>query len=170
MKTTVIHTRISDDLKVHLDNLSRANGKSVSKIIRNAIKKYIHDADNYIVSDLDKTFLEEEYNLLQSLRFAEFIFWLYDKRDSPGIDEDDDFYEEFIELINEMRSHPSFNDDILYEFDKIRRELKECIAENTINDGYFSFPEDGNFDYEKLTWFMYCIRYDKDNNKVLFIR
>ena len=52
MKTTVIHTRVSDDLKAQLDFLSKSSGVPISEIIRNAIDNHLKSESNFIFEDI----------------------------------------------------------------------------------------------------------------------
>lgn len=164
MKNTILNLRISEELKNELDDLSFAKNKSVSDIVRDSISNYTR-TQNVIEHS-------EHPNLMQTLGFAEFIFWIYDKRDNPEKSEVEDLYMKFIELINEMHSNELFNDDILIEMDKISKELKEYLnGTETDPDFIFSTQHKNGFDYEKFSNFMYCIRYaDDELEQILFIK
>ncbi|GAA4289524.1 hypothetical protein [Aestuariibaculum suncheonense] len=165
MRTAVVNTRINSSLKDELEILSHLNGKTVSENVRQAIEAYLSDEVSEY-NTVDKK--QNKYlDVLQSLSFTELIFWVYDKKRNPAIEEIDELYYAFLDLIREINENPLFTVEILAEFDKVSRELKKLLYE----DGYFenfTFPLD--FSYEKLSYFMHGLRYDELNQKVIHIK
>ncbi|MGJ5642807.1 hypothetical protein [Formosa sp. S-31] len=174
MDTTKLNIRVSQETKAELDLLSISQDIPLSKIVRLAISEYMDRLQHK-----DKNTVEvvpaQQPSLVQSLSFTEFVNWVHDKRYNPDIWDSEELYIQFIELILEMHTDPLFNDDILIEFNKILRELKLVVSEHEneeLCDGEFSFVSNtiNGFDYEKFRLFMYSIRFDEENNKILFIK
>ncbi|WP_418510593.1 hypothetical protein [Corallibacter sp.] len=175
MKSTVINARISQTLKDDLEILAILKNLSFSQMTRIALEEFYNNTpiDDIPInkdSQIKPVLLED--NLLQSFEFTELIFWIYDKRIDSSINEIYEFYEQHLNLINEMHKHPRFNKKILTEFYKIRDELKFRLEGKWHGDEFHfsdAYNMDG-FDYEVLRNFMYAIRYDENNNKNLFIK
>lgn len=161
MNNSIINLRISESLKEDLQILAYTEDKSLSSIARESFNYYL---DNSINKD-------EHIELIQTLGFAELIFWLYDKRSNPHFYEIDELYIQFIELIDSMEQNPLFDNDIMTEFRKVRLELYNYLNGSEYMDTLeFPLNNQDSFNYNKLAWFMYGLRYDENNNKVIHIK
>ncbi|WP_053977220.1 hypothetical protein [Mangrovimonas xylaniphaga] len=168
MKNNIINIRISDTLKQELEILSSIKEVSMSNLIREALLNFINTVD----LDIEKAKSSRSCSLLQSLSFSEFIFWIYEKKRNPEIIEGGEYHIQQLELIKKMRKHPLFTQEILEEIDKIAVEIEKLLNGEIRGAMNFEFPVEGNsnsFNYELFSYFMYAIRYDEENNKVLFI-
>lgn len=159
MKTSIINIRVNSEIKNKLESIANLKEKALSEVVREALINYSEAENN------DHNYNENlPYSIFQTLGFAEFIFWLYQKRFDQEKCESKAMYQQFIELINEMRTNPYFYPEILDEIDKVYIELESTINNNEFFE-YFEFPISSNknsFDYEKLADFMYTIRYEDD--------
>lgn len=158
--TTKINIRIPQEIKNKIEELSIERGMTISEIARNIF-------DHYFCSDKK----DPELDILQTLGFSELIFWLYNKREYPGINETDELYEQFIDLIYRMKFHELFNDEILLEFNKVSHELTRHLS-NMLANNELDFAIEGSsnsFNYDLLAEFMYTLRYDEQDNRILNI-
>tara|TARA_R110002073_G_scaffold57778_4_gene146616 strand:- start:6502 stop:7011 length:510 start_codon:yes stop_codon:yes gene_type:complete len=169
MKTSVINIRLNQDIKEELETLSKTEGKSISVIVREAINKFLKELISNKNENLE---LNEDEYLLQTLGFAELIFWIYDKRYNQELNEIDELYLEFIALIEAINKNPLFTEEIVFEFNKISNELKYYLNNKEHFKSTYEFPvsEKNLFDYDKFSHFMFSIRYDENNNKVIHIK
>ena len=167
MKEILISIRINEELKNELEMMSVSNSQSVSELVRESIYKHLakpeKDTCNVKLSN-------KELEIIQSLGFTEFIFWISDKKRDSGCFEVDELYVQFINLINEMNNHPLFNKEIIVEFNKVKDEFEDYLSFDNLTDDSFQLPKSEIFDYEKLYDFMHTIRYDEDNNLVVHIK
>lgn len=176
MKNEIINIRITSSFKEDLGILAQLKGLSISDLGREALNMYFNTTD-FGEPEVRDT-IEEKHNkdsdgLLQSLAFTELIFWIYDKRLNPEMSEIDQYYDQHVALIDEMNNHSRFTSEILIEFNKIKSELKgECDGYDH-RSGIFLFSQKNNpnsFNYDKLSYFMYGIRYTENQVKDLFIK
>ena len=176
MKNKVINIRIPSTFKDDLEILSKLKGLNLSDLGRKALNEYYNTAqvEGYTnESNLEKASNSDRDELLQSLAFAELVFWVYEKKNNPEMYEIDMFYEQHLALIKEMNGHPRFDSIILKEFNKIKVEIEEKVFGNKNDSDQFTFPKDNHsnsFNYGLLADFMYNIRYTKDQNQDLFIK
>jgi hypothetical protein len=173
MKDTIIHTRVSENLKDDLLNFSYITDKSVSKIVRIAIEEYLVKTNNCKSEQGTIKEKSESLDLIQTLGFTELIFWIYDKKWDPEINESNEFYIQIMEIIEQLNHHPLFTNEIIHEFNKVSIELKEYLYDYEIEANWnFKFPTNcvNGFNYEKLSEFMYGLRYDVNNEKTLIIK
>lgn len=173
MKTNVVTVRISDDQKSQLEDLGFEQGSSTSEIIRNIIEEFFSSTQN--LEDTQNYFREEyeDIDIVQTLGFAELIFWIYEKKINPEKNEIKEFYIQIIDLITQFKKHPLFNDQICREFNKISIEIKDYLFNTNRSSEDFKFPFEGNplsFDYDLFADFIYNIRYDKNGDKFLTIK
>lgn len=162
MKTYAINTRIDFKTLDKIQTLSDTLEVKKSDIVRDALNEYFNGEQN------NKQEINPKYVLLQSLGFTELIFWLYEKARNPEISEIDELYLEFIELINELDNQGLLKPDIQSELVKVSEELKQVIYNEEYYKSHFEFVN--SFDYEILSDFMFTIRYDENNNKVIHIK
>ena len=171
MKNQIVNIRINEAIKTELDFIADEEGKSVSDIVRNAVEFFLEKKPSIAVDDDTNSSSNEDLKLFQSLGFTELIFWILDKYRDPSIRECDELFKQFIKLILEMENNSFFDQDIMLEFRKVYDELNEYLYENSHEGIYFNFCEiENGFDYEKLHNFMHTIRYDDDDNRVIFIK
>ncbi|WP_458627766.1 hypothetical protein [Winogradskyella sp. PC D3.3] len=169
MKNEFINIRISSDFKADLEILSNTKGISLSNLGREALNEYYN---NTPVNESTKTNLNND-QLIQSLAFTEFIFWIYEKKNNPIISEMDYFYKQHLSLIEEMKTHPRFDIKILSEFNKIKVEIEDKLKGFKDYPEVFLFPTENHetsFNYSLLADFMYNIRYTKFGAQDLFIK
>ncbi|WP_274476138.1 hypothetical protein [Mangrovimonas aestuarii] len=172
MKNTVINIRVSESLKEDLELVCGIKNISLSNLTRNILMDYISNGS--FENDHNNHFSKETIKLFQSLSFSEFIFWIYNKRDNPSKDEDWEFYDQHLKLIDRLNKLQCLDSEILKEFNKIGNELKEDIStteEFSTIKPEFDFPKEervGSFNYNVLADFMYNIRF-KNDEKILFI-
>ncbi|MEP5254326.1 MAG: hypothetical protein ABJQ39_04630 [Winogradskyella arenosi] len=169
MKNEFINIRISSDFKADLEILSNTKGISLSNLGREALNEYYN---NTPVSEPTKTNLNND-ELIQSLAFTEFIFWIYEKKNNPTMSEMDFFYKQHLILIEEMKTHPRFNNKILNEFNKIKDEIEDKLQGFKGYPEVFLFPTENHetsFNYALLADFMYNIRHTTSGVKDLFIK
>lgn len=166
MKTTAITLRIDQITKDKLEILSESNDVNTSSIIREAVNQFLEN-ENCLEPELAKT--KDGLHLIKTAGFTEFIFWLYQKTIDSEVSEIHELYIQFIDLINECKKHPLFNPDLIFEFDKVLRELNTVVYDESNSEMYFQFPdfEENSFDYQVLADFMYSFRYDREDNKVI---
>jgi hypothetical protein len=88
MKDQIINTRISEDLKSELDFISLQEGKSISKIVRDALQEFIEnyneepeEPEEYISDSGLPDYLENAS--ISSRSFANLIKWIRNDRDDP---------------------------------------------------------------------------------------
>ena len=164
MKRSILNLRLDESIKQALEEKCLVENIPISKGARNAL-------DNYLKSDEGINNEEKDIALIQSLGFCEFIFWLLDKLRDPEIWEADSLHEDHMKLILKCGQDNYFTDEIMEEFMKVYHELDELLNDNTHNNDYLKFPqEDNGFDYQKLHEFMHTIRYDNNDNKILYIK
>ena len=164
MKNSILNLRLDEPTKVALENKCLENGVPISVGAREAIEQYLLKVENNPNENYDTT-------LICSLGFCEFMFWVQDKLRDPEICELDCYYQQHMDLIMEFRNNSYFDEDILSEFMKVYNELDELLHQGTHDGLKFKFPKEPNgFDYLKLNVFMHTIRYDEDDNKILFIK
>ncbi|WP_458627992.1 ribbon-helix-helix protein, CopG family [Winogradskyella sp. PC D3.3] len=170
MKNIILNIRVSESTKDDLDLLSCTLDKSISSLIRNAINDFI-DKTIEQYSNKESICTIKDYELLQSLGFTEFIFWLYEKRRTPYFYEINELYSQFIELINNLETHPLFTSEIMDEFKKVKLELEAYLnTDKYITDLQFPLDNENCFNYDKLAYFMYSIRYTEENKKIIHIK
>lgn len=169
MKTSIINIRINSEIKNKLESIAILKEKALSEIVREALINFSESINNNKLNRNENL----PYSIFQTLGFAEFIFWLYQKRIDQEKCESKILYLQFIDLIKEMRNNPYFYPEILEEIEKVYIELESTINNDDFFE-YFEFPISSNknsFDYEKLACFMYTIRYEDDEvTKNLFIK
>lgn len=164
MKKSILNLRLDEATKEALDAKCLENGVSVSTGAREAIKKHLLTVENNLYQNFDIT-------LICSLGFCELIFWLLDKLRDPEICEAECLLQQHMDLIIECKNNRYFNKDILNEFMKVYYELNDLLHLGTHDYSYFKFPQGPKgFDYDKLHVFMHTIRYDENNNKILYIK
>lgn len=169
MKSTVINIRVTEELKEELEIIGNETDISVSSLIRSILSDFVNAEKSIHVSSIEN---DKRNDVLQSLGFTELIFWIYDKLRNPEINEIDDLYFQFIHLIEELEDHPLFTKEIMFELNKISDELRRYLS-GAIKNMDFSFSNIENenyFDYEMLSQFLYGLRYDEDDNRVLNIQ
>lgn len=160
MKTSILNLRLNTNTREALDEVGIAQNKSASAVARDAI-------DSYLSLSHQNDFLDTA--ILQTFGFAELIFWIMDKRFDPDDSECPTLYEQHVKLITEMESHPIFPENLMVEFRKVQRELIRCInGEN--GNSYFEFPNSGGFDYMQLHDFMHTVRFDENDERVVYIK
>ena len=166
MKSTILNIRIDKATRIKLNALSEKTGLNVSESIRDILNKFLNDQS---LEEDEIPDYKEGIHLVRSVRFAEFIFWLYAKRYDPFDSELTEFYVQHIELIEECKLYPLFNSELLLEFEKVSLELKGLVYKDSNFGSTFQFASDGEkaFNYETLANFMYTIRYDEFDNKVI---
>lgn len=167
MKETIISIRVSEELKNELETISISKSTSVSKLVRDSLLFYTSNAEP---EHTNPKCNKDEIDILKSLGFTEFIYWICDKQRDPEINEIDELYTQFINLIDEMAQYPLFQGEIMIEFQKIKLELNEYLKKDTHFKVQFSFPEPNGFNYEILNSFMHTIRYDRSNNRILHLK
>lgn len=174
MNTTTINIRISNILKDQIEELSIENEQSISAITRSIIERYFNNTDDPIDENENIDIIEQndDLDLIQTLGFTELIFWIYEKRFTPGIGEIDEFYFDLIDIISKIETHPLFPDEIVNEFKKISKELSLYLSDKNHHEFYFINPDNPfSFNYDLFADFFYTIRYDDDGeDKVLFIQ
>jgi antitoxin component of RelBE/YafQ-DinJ toxin-antitoxin module len=164
MKKSILNLRLDESTKEALDAKCLENGVSVSTGAREAIKKYLLPVENNLDQNCDTT-------LIRSLGFCEFIFWLLDKLRNPEVCEVECLFQQHMDLIIECKNNIYFDKDIQNEFMKVYYELYELLHQGTHDYSYFKFPQGPKgFDYDKLHAFMHTIRYDENDNKILYIK
>ena len=164
MKKAILNSRIDQSTKDALEYKCLEKGIPISQGAREAVEQYVMLND----SDFDKG---GSTDLICTLSFTELIFWLLDKLRDPEVCEDESYYEQHMSLILEFQNDPYFDKDILNEFMKVYFELDELLNHDTHDYTNFKFPSVPNgFNYEKLHVFMHTLRFDDDNNKILFIK
>jgi hypothetical protein len=164
MKKSILNLRLDESTKEALDAKCLENGVSVSTGAREAIKKYLLPVENNLDQNCHTT-------LICSLGFCEFIFWLLDKLRNPEVCEVECLFQQHMDLIIEFKNNIYFDKDIQNEFMKVYYELYELLHQGTHDYSYFKFPQGPNgFDYDKLHVFMHTIRYDENDNKILYIK
>lgn len=171
MKDTVINIRISETLKDDLTLACELERMSISRFGRVALEEKL-DALTKKIGEVTTTEYDGDLDLLQTLAFSEFIFWIYEKKRNPEVSEIEEYYVQHLEVIAKMRKHPLFNDYILYEIDKIAVELNKVMSGEIEELSNFTFSVEGNynsFNYKMFAEFMFAIRYDGANEKILFI-
>lgn len=164
MKTSILNIRVSTNTKDELEILSSLINQPISNIVRESIETYL---DNYLSPLMNTNLSVNDINILRSLDFTDLIFWIYDKKRHPEINETDYFYEKLLKSIEKLNSHPFFTNEILIEFNKISCELKNYLYGSAYAIDNFRFPE--IVAYQKLSDFMYALRYDFVNDKVIHI-
>lgn len=171
MKTTVITLRVPEVLKTKLEVLVVDNDTSLSNLIKTVLEAYVSPNDEDLKSNNIAS--ENQIDLLQTLGFTELISWIYDKKTNPENCHDLSLYKQFVDLIKKLNDHPLFNDEILNEFNKVSIELNYCLKIGDYSLDFFEFSqnEDGyqGFDYQLLADFMYGIRYDEHNDRIINI-
>ena len=176
MKKEVINIRVSSEFKSDLETLCEIKGIKVSEFGRIALTEYFNSRKDESYEKLNNQELKRNDNhddLLQSLAFTEFIFWIYEKKFSPYVYEIESYYLQHIALIDEMQTHPRFTKKILHEFGKIKDEFMKRLEGYDWGPDMFKFAIEGHsssFDYECLRDFMYNIRYTEDQEQDLFIK
>tara|TARA_R110002072_G_scaffold7503_2_gene40613 strand:- start:368269 stop:368778 length:510 start_codon:yes stop_codon:yes gene_type:complete len=169
MKNTTINLRIDPFTKDQLEVLSEKKNVTVSSVIREAVNQFL---DNEITLEPELVKTKEGLHIVRSIGFSEFVFWLYHKAFDPFESEIKELYQQFIDLIDECKKYPIFNPELIVEFEKVSRELKKVLYDDSYNKAYFEFSgrTENSFDYQVLANFMQTIRYDSDNNKVIHIK
>ena len=172
MKTNTITLRVSDQLKSQLEDLGNEQEKSISEITRSIIEDFFNSSDNLKRSESNYFDIDSlpPDDLLRTFEFTELIFWIYDKRVNPEINETNEFYVQHIDLIEKLTHHPFFGTESLKELNKVSNELKEYLAGKYNEEPGFSFSIKGNrysFNYELFSIFFYGVGHDDDDNKIL---
>lgn len=164
MKDSKLNIRLDDETKTALLLLSKINDAPISSIVRAILKKYVDTQENNILPNGD-------LELLQSLGFCEVIFWITDKLRDPELSECNALYLSHIKLLKEMENNSFFDEEILVEFRKVYNELEYVVTNEVDYDYVFQFPNSTNgFNYGKLYIFMNTIRYDDNDEMVLYIK
>ena len=166
MKDTVITIRVSSELKEKLEEKSFQEKKSNSKIIREILEKEFRDPV-YISLGNERYYNEEtDRDLIVSHRFTSLIFFIYDKVLDPEVMETNAFYENLINVIDEINQSKIFGNEVINEFNKVKSELIDCLNSNTKN--YFDFvKEEDGLNYETIRTAFHIIMYDSNNEKVI---
>lgn len=162
MKSSIINIRISDNLKDKLELLSQNTELSVSKIARNAIEDYLNkkitNDGEHDSCDLDCL---KEVDILYNLEFTELILWIYEMERDPTLEFVDDRYYRFTKTIEKANDHPLFTDEILFEFNKIHKELTLYLNGELDPDCFeFHLDEPDSLDYLKLSDFIFGLSYN----------
>lgn len=166
MKTYSLNIRIDEETNEQLQIISDCLNISKSVLARSAINDYLHNQNSQ--KEDHQKWGNEANKLLQSLGFTELIFWLYEKARNPEVSEIDELYVNFIELISELIKQGFLKPEIQSELSKVSDELKQVLNNKGFSKSYFEFVD--SFDYEVLADFMYTLRYDEDNNRVIHIK
>ncbi len=180
MKATSLNVRFPEGLKNELESYSNLHYLSMSDTVRKAIEEHIKKEKNkevqlHDISLGDINISTSDIEILRSLTFTEFIFWLYYKREDPEKTEIDELFIQFIDLIDRMSKSIIFTEAIMTEFNKVKLELEKVLYDDGIknrNTYYFLFSQidqPGSFDYDELAYFMYGIRYDDENEEIIHI-
>lgn len=171
MKTSILNIRINERIKEELELIGLTRNQSVSELVRESLNTFIENSNE--CGKEHKYSNDQDSDILQSLGFAELIFFVCYKNFNPEICEIDELYIQFINLIKEMEGHPLFTPEIIKEFKKVSIELEMVLYHNKWKDGSFDFPFEGEnaFNYEVLANFMHTVRYDEDNiTKIIHIK
>jgi hypothetical protein len=164
MQKEVINIRIDSDFKTELGLLCDLRGMSLSDFGRNALQQYFNsilDEACEVGATQENDCKNPDDDLLNSLAFSEFVFWIYHKKTKPFMDDPVYLYRRHLELINKMHHHPSFFKQILDEFEKIRIELEQRVNDQKSDFHQFQFVESnhsGSFNYGTFADFMYYVR------------
>lgn len=164
MKTENISIRVSTDLKQKIERLSEENGLTHSQIIRPLIEEKLKEP---IITDLGEGRYYNsmsDHELVNSLRFTELIFWIYDKNLDPENREINPFYEHLINVINEVKQSRLFTQNLKDELSVIQTELRECLEDDFYR--VFKFPQNENL-YVALNIELHVIRYNSENEQLI---
>lgn len=166
MKTSAINLRVDEITRDQLEKISKINGVTISTTIRKAVDEFLED-ETILDPELFET--KRGLHLVKTISFSEFIFWIYQKNLDPEIIEVDDLYVQIINLINECRNYPIFNPELMTELDKVSEELNRYLYDDSYDEYLFQFPDrkDDPFNYGVLEQFMFMLRYDSDNRKII---
>lgn len=169
MKKEKITIRISSEIKNNLEHEGYSRDLTLSETIRQIIEDFFMDKENLNQTKEYSKNLNPNHLIVQSYIFTEFIFWLYDKKTIPEFNENREFYLELIKLINRIQKSNNFSTEIKYEFNKVQNEIIDYLnGKIQCNNLRFStLPAPDGFDYNELSNFLYCYRYNNDNDEVL---
>jgi len=160
--TTPLNIRLPRDQRDMLDNLAEEKNMSTSEITRFIITDYF----SYSKNAINKI---ENNELILSYEFTLLVFWIYDKLRDPDLNETDEFYLQLTDTIEKLNSHPLLNDEILFELNKISKDIKSKFVDPRDYNKMFKFPSSGNeysFDYKLFSEFIHSLVYDENQHKI----
>lgn len=165
MKTENISIRVSTSLKQKLERKCEETGLTSSQIIRPLIEGTVIEPD--IVSLGEGRFYDtvSDHRLINSLGFAELLFFLSDKRNDSIRNESDEFYSHLVNTIDKVLESKLITQKLSLELEKVQEELKLVINDFQIEQ--FSFPDIDGFDYEELYVNIHMMRFDTNNNQFI---
>lgn len=172
MKTTSINLRVSIDLRNQLEELAVEKNISTSELTRSIIEDFFNSSKDirktihsfYTIENLP------ENDLLRSFEFTQLIFWIYDKRLNPELNETEEFYIQHMALIKKLKYHPFFGVEILKELNKVSNEIEDYLINKNYSKAEFYFSRDGfenSFNYDLFSELIYGLGYSDENNELI---
>jgi hypothetical protein len=180
MKKSIINLRLDEQDKKAMERVCSDNGVPISVGARDAIKLYLEnqsssskpsipEEDPSELESWEVPFYNEDFTLLKSWLFTRLVHWVTIKRYDPVIRSNSNFYINCMNLIASMDDNSYFPNDILIEFNKIRKELYDYLYGQTHNRTFFQFARFGGFDYVKFDLFMRDMNYSEEGMKIIYL-
>jgi len=149
MKTNHITLRISEEMRQSLEITSQNTGRKISEIIRNEIK-YINVIKNFDSISGNKVSLSD-LKLFQCFFYVKFISFLYRKRESLIVQENEYFIEDLINFCDKLIDSPVVTECLRENIHLMKEDLIRALN-NTDSNFCYSFPT--RFDYDELDSFI----------------
>ncbi|OUR93982.1 hypothetical protein A9Q87_04560 [Flavobacteriales bacterium 34_180_T64] len=169
MKSTIINTRVSENLKDDLNNYAFVNDISASNIVRDAISEFIHKPK---ISNVDKLNVEMKnmnFSMSQMLDFTKLINWVQESRHVHMAGDQTEFYLQSIKLIKEIKNNPLFSPEIIIELNKVSTTFDKILTGQICDNPYKYIKEHENgFDYDQIFNFLNRLMYCNELQQLVF--
>ena len=149
MKSNHITFRISDELRRSLEIISQNTGRKISEIIRDEIK-YLNITKNFD-SISGNTVSLADLKLFQCFFYVKFISFMYRKRESFNMQEDEHFIQDLVHFTDKLIDNPVVTEYLRENLYLLREDLVRALNNPHPNFSY-SFPI--RFDYGELDNFI----------------
>jgi hypothetical protein len=169
MKDSTLTIRVSEEQKRKLEAYSYENDISISKTIRNILDKELSEPEVIYLGEGRYYNEATDKPLLLNYNFSALVFWLYDKYLNPNADENDEFYFDLIDMIDQINQSRLFSNEFLTELEKVKGELEAYLENHSFSQFSFPYREDG-FDYEILRIDFHMIKFNSDNKEVVNLK
>ena len=120
MKKQILTIRVSESLKNDLELLSETNGDSISDITRKALEAYVHNSteSEHASEEEEEQYLEDD----MSFNFSKIISFLLDKNLNFKDSDIMDLFNDFNELIEDVKFDSNLKEAYLKEFRRAQKE------------------------------------------------